>query len=319
MDALLLLPLIEVLRAGPRAILRNRQKAFLFYWAVLPFVFFSLAQNKLPGYLLPILPPLSLWIALIAEGKEKGQKSAVGSRNKEPRNHADEPAPAAGQDPGEATLLQKLALWLVGLSALMLFLVPVIAAVLGDFLAAGLRHALAGWNVARLSREVWRGPVPPAILLFLVLPVGVCLYLLWRRNLVEAAFLVMVGVALCMMGIVQYLSFSINRVASVRMIAQRMQSMGVTGEEMGVYRLPRNQSLGLDFYMDRALPEWTPPGSPASVGYVVSRDEDRLQEAAQSRIFFPGQHVRVWVLPRVKFEIQIEEKPHQIPGSAEHK
>ena len=128
----------------------------------------------------------------------------------------------------------------------------------------------------------------------------------------EAAFLVMLGVAMSMMGIAQYFSPSINRVASVRMIAQRLQSLGIKGEEMGVYRLPRTQSWGLGFYMDGELPEWSPPGTPASVDYVVSTDEDRLPQA-QTRIFFPGQHLCVWVLPPSRFEFRIVEKPPQNP------
>jgi hypothetical protein len=316
---LLLLPLAEVLRAGPRTLLANRRKTFLLYWTILPFVFFSLAQNKLPGYLLPILPPLSLWIAEIMEGEKEDERSKESPsdrieapQQKRPPNQTVESAPVTAAEGGEDVLLQELALWLVGLSALALFVIPVLASFLGEFLASGLRHALAGWTMARLQTVIWKGPVPPAVLLFLLLPVGFSLFLLWRRSLLEGAFLVMVGVAMCMMGIVQYLAPSIDRVASVRFPAQRLQALGISGEEMAVYRLPRNQYYGLSYYADRALPEWSPPASPASAGYVISKDEELLPDA-QSRTLFPGPHLRVWALPPSEFEIRIQEKPRQSP------
>ncbi len=43
----------------------------LIWWAAVPFVFFSLAGSKLPGYILPIVPPLSLLL-----GKELLQPSS---------------------------------------------------------------------------------------------------------------------------------------------------------------------------------------------------------------------------------------------------
>ncbi len=51
----------------PRAVwsaFRNRdpRRVFLLLWIGVPLVFFSLAGSKLPGYILPILPPLSLLV-----------------------------------------------------------------------------------------------------------------------------------------------------------------------------------------------------------------------------------------------------------------
>ena len=43
----------------------------LIWWAVIPFVFFSLSGSKLPGYILPVVPPLALLI-----GKELLQPSS---------------------------------------------------------------------------------------------------------------------------------------------------------------------------------------------------------------------------------------------------
>ncbi len=45
--------------AGP-----NRGQVFLWIWAALPFLFFSISESKLPGYILPVIPALALLVAL---------------------------------------------------------------------------------------------------------------------------------------------------------------------------------------------------------------------------------------------------------------
>jgi 4-amino-4-deoxy-L-arabinose transferase-like glycosyltransferase len=41
----------------------GRNDHVLLWWAIVPFVFFSLSGSKLPGYILPIVPPLALLVA----------------------------------------------------------------------------------------------------------------------------------------------------------------------------------------------------------------------------------------------------------------
>lgn len=45
-----------------KEIYRERRRAFLAGWFVFGFVFFSLSRNKLPGYLLPLLPPVAILV-----------------------------------------------------------------------------------------------------------------------------------------------------------------------------------------------------------------------------------------------------------------
>ncbi len=58
----LLVPALALVR--PRT---NRADLFVLSWLVVPLVFFSLAGSKLPGYILPCLPPLALWIGRAAD------------------------------------------------------------------------------------------------------------------------------------------------------------------------------------------------------------------------------------------------------------
>jgi len=58
-------------RSSPRT---SRTDLFLLLWLVLPLVFFSLAGSKLPGYILPCLPPLAILTGraadrLVSEGR----------------------------------------------------------------------------------------------------------------------------------------------------------------------------------------------------------------------------------------------------------
>jgi 4-amino-4-deoxy-L-arabinose transferase-like glycosyltransferase len=57
----LLIP--AVAQARPR---RDRGDLFVLGWLLLPLLFFSVAGSKLPGYILPCLPPLALWMGRAA-------------------------------------------------------------------------------------------------------------------------------------------------------------------------------------------------------------------------------------------------------------
>ena len=63
----LLVPALAMVR--PK---NDRADLFVLSWLVLPLVFFSLAGSKLPGYVLPCLPPLALWIGRAADRLVKG-------------------------------------------------------------------------------------------------------------------------------------------------------------------------------------------------------------------------------------------------------
>jgi 4-amino-4-deoxy-L-arabinose transferase-like glycosyltransferase len=63
----LVIPALALVR--PRA---DRADLFLMCWLGLPLLFFSFAGSKLPGYILPCLPPLALWIGRAADRMVNG-------------------------------------------------------------------------------------------------------------------------------------------------------------------------------------------------------------------------------------------------------
>ena len=91
---------------------------FLVLWLVFGLVFFSAAQNKLPGYVLPLLPALAIVLAF-----------------------ALDKTPAAG--------------WWIGVCAVLLVAAPAIAALLPDALLTGVTSA--HFSFARVFADIVRG------------------------------------------------------------------------------------------------------------------------------------------------------------------
>jgi 4-amino-4-deoxy-L-arabinose transferase-like glycosyltransferase len=110
-----------------RRIYKDARLTFLLSWLVWGFVFFSVSRNKLPGYLLPLMPAAAALVGI-----------------------------ALAQTQARAAKLISL----LGLSAALLSLIPVIEGLLPQALLFGLSHAqfqfsAAGWMVAALVVAGW--------------------------------------------------------------------------------------------------------------------------------------------------------------------
>jgi 4-amino-4-deoxy-L-arabinose transferase-like glycosyltransferase len=90
-------PAYFVIRHDPRV-------RFLSFWLIFAFVFFSASQNKLPGYMLPLLPPLCLLLGVALERAAKPAK------------------------------------WVLTVSAFLAGTLPAVAAVVPEALRQGLTH-----------------------------------------------------------------------------------------------------------------------------------------------------------------------------------
>ncbi|MBI3934660.1 MAG: glycosyltransferase family 39 protein [Acidobacteria bacterium] len=257
-------------KRGGRRAAESPERVFLIYWVALPFLFFSLSANKLPGYLLPILPPLTLWIG-----------HAI-SEHYTP------------ESPGNWILRATVAA-----SALLLLCTPLVALLLPEALASGLGGALAQARGTDLVEQILSGSIPVVGWMVLGGLVAFSLILLWRGRTLGGVFAGVIGVAWAVLLLTTYLSPAINRVASVRTVAQRIQSYDVTPGELAVFYLHRNQVYGLGFYLDGLPPEWDPKKPSPSIQYVAARNDiavDELHPGAHSLSLFPGQRLRLWSL-----------------------
>lgn len=301
---LLLLPLGEMFHAA-RGVFRDKQRAFLFWWVVLPFAFFSLSENKLPGYLLPILPPITLWIAILVGQAAKTSSNTESSTPSLPRKAGGD---SISGESASCGMPAEVPFILIGCSALLLLIVPLFAPLLSESLATGLRQALADWSMAGAWRQVLQGPVPVSRWLLLVGSVGFTIYFAVRKQTLFASFMVFLGVVVCLLAITAHLSPSINRVASARPVAERVIALGVPAEDVAVYRVHRNQTYQLSYYLGRGLPEWSPEDTTSNISIVVAGQDEQIP-IARPVSYFPGQRLRVWELIGLRIETENPPRP----------
>ena len=193
---------------------RESSGVYLAAWVLFPFVFFSASQSKLPGYILPAIPPLVLLLARAVAGSQQ-------------------PAPPWRM------------LW-ISLTLIPMGLVPFVFS--------------SSPNLARSARLLLGipGVLKPLALVGIVFLT--CALLLagsiWiRRAAVSigfAAILFSFAIGLTANHILPLLDSSISARQLARTAAQE-----AGGAPIAVFKLPRAWQYGAEFYLDRALPEWT--------------------------------------------------------------
>ena len=285
---LLLIGAIGLLAGGWRKLASDHRVAVLCYWVALPFAFFSLSANKLPGYLLPLLPPLSLLLALSVAN--------------------------TGTSPAGAPKLQLPETWqklAVGATAITLLIVPLFAWILPESLATGMSKAMEQLNERGLFASIMASGVPWPVWAAVVGLIIAAIALSWRGKLLEAGSAIGLGVCVCLGGLLLYMTPTINGIASVRSVAQRAVELGVDPLELGTLYIHRTQSYGLGFYFGTGLREWDPDDPTQQFSYIAARDDfqvDELRPGAHLLASFPRQNLRLWELP--------QKQPHVAPVPA---
>jgi 4-amino-4-deoxy-L-arabinose transferase-like glycosyltransferase len=274
---LLLIGIVALLTGGWRKASADLRIASLLYWVALPFLFFSLSANKLPGYLLPLLPPLSLLLAM-----------TVSERNFDSRLLP------------ELTFSPRWKRAALGLSALALLLVPLFSWILPESLATGVTKALARLNEDGLLAAISSSGVPLGIWLAAVTLIAAAIALAALGNLPEAGAAIGLGVCVCLAGLLLYMTPVINGIASVRNVAQRAVELGVDPLDLGTLYIHRTQSYGLGFYLGAGLREWNPDDPTQQFAFIAARDDFKIEEfrpGARPLASFPRQNLRLWELP----------------------
>lgn len=187
------------------------ENATIFYacWALFPVFFFSLSQSKLPGYILPAIPPLFIllgrWVSLALTGEPK-------------------------------TILRVMG-WT---GSLLLFsAVPLLG-----FLLDGIPPSVPAEAVV----------VASVALVFGIVVVSSVLRKQFTRAFVAAAFLVITLVGIADLAVLPQLDAGI----SSRQYAKQILQIDPTGERVRSFALPRSTQYGIEFYLNRNVPEWKP-------------------------------------------------------------
>lgn len=221
----LLVPLgLDALHARRSGRWRDSPTLFFACWVITPVLFFSFSESKLPGYILPSVPPLILILA--ATLARRLSQGGASSR-----------------------------IW----PALVACTLPLLSLTAGSW----LRRLPAESGLATAS--AWLGLLGLAALGGLV-----CALLAWARR--ERAAIA--GVAVLMAVLVAGAAFSVlpklDPYLSARAAAR------VTAEEAGaaarvsVWGVDRSLQLGLEYYLDRPLSQWTAESVPAWIWTTAS-------------------------------------------------
>lgn len=210
---------------------------FLVLWALIPIVFFSFSQSKLPGYILPSIPPIT-----ILTGDYLFRLRQGGLNRWVLAGHA--------ALSGVMTMFALLLPWFVShgpqippVSALVVALLAASGAALLIFIV------VRGFGVARLRL------VTSAVLMVLVL------------------FLYGIGpfFGIPAVGATKRVIHLLDRSYSARPLAARLAAIAPSNETVAVFRVRRDMEYGLSFYRNREVVNYEEDGVPQGQHLLVVR------------------------------------------------
>jgi 4-amino-4-deoxy-L-arabinose transferase-like glycosyltransferase len=210
---------------------------FLVLWALIPIVFFSFSQSKLPGYILPSIPPIT-----ILTGDYLFRRRHEGLNRWVLLGHA--------ALSGVMTMFALLLPWFVAHGRQMPPLSALIVALLAALGAALLILVVVkGYGVARLRL------VTTGVLMVLVL------------------FLYGVGPFLGIPAVnaTKRVIHLLDRSYSARPLAASLAAVGAQDETVAVFRVRRDVEYGLSFYRNREVVNYEEDGVPAGQHLLVAR------------------------------------------------
>lgn len=216
--------------------LKDSPALFLTCWSLFTVLFFSLSQSKLPGYILPAIPPAMLLLARCFQ------------------RQIEQPTKAA-----------RLATASIGI------LIPLLIGVVYA------RPSLAfGPGVISDS-----GPIRGFRMAFEAALIGgaVIVALTFRRKWVCVSCATACTIAILLLIANRLIMPGVDRFISVRPVATHLlNKFRVRPEEVAVYHLPRQYGFGLNYYLERDLPEWTPANTTATYLFLGKDSLSKLDQ-----------------------------------------
>jgi 4-amino-4-deoxy-L-arabinose transferase-like glycosyltransferase len=210
---------------------------FLVLWALIPVVFFSFSQSKLPGYILPSIPPIAI---LTGDFLFRSRKAGLNRWL----------LVAHSVVCGIMTVAVLLLPWFVAHGAQMPPAHALIAALLAASGAALLILIVTkGFGVARLRLVTCSVLV---VLVFFLYGVGP----FFGIPEVSASKRVI---------------HLLDRTYSARPLADKLASIAPTGETIAVFRVRRDVEYGLSFYRNREVVSYEQSGVPDEEHLLVAR------------------------------------------------
>ena len=228
-------------RLNPRRRVPNRPgdafPEFLVLWALIPIVFFSLSRSKLPGYILPSIPPLAILTGDFLYRRRK---------------------------PG-------LNRWVLLGHAVVCGIMTMFALLLPWFVSHGAKmpppHALGIAALAAVGGVL--------LILIVVKAYGVARLRLVTTGILVVLVLFLYGVGpffgIPAVGATKRVIYLLDRSYSARPLAERLASLAPADETVAVFRVRRDVEYGLSFYRNREVINYEQDGVPEGQHLLVVR------------------------------------------------
>jgi len=215
---------------------------FVLIWMLVPILFFSASQSKLPGYILPAVPAGAL---LVTE--------YLAARRSEVR-------------PGEEERFSPLFAAAHGvLCGLLIF--------------AALSAAHSAASIAISHHLLWRTGTWVAAAVAAVFAIGITVVLLSRAGLRLLRPITMIAAVVSVAAVIRFAAPVIDATQSARPIAESIQAFSHEPVPIALYHINRVQEYGLEFYLNRAAQPYETGNIPTAAHVLVAAQVTQSQVA----------------------------------------
>ena len=230
---------------------------FLLIWMLVPILFFSASQSKLPGYILPAVPAGALLIAEYLASRGRGQffnaeRAEVSQRSRDDRK-----------------------------------LSPLFAATHGILCGVLIFAALSAASIAMNHHLLWGSGTYVAAAIAAVFALGISVALLSRAGVRLLRPVTMFAVVVSVGAVIRLAAPVIDVTQSARPIARSIQAFSNEPVPITLYHVNRVLGYGLEFYFNRPVQPYESGNIPAAAHVLVAAQGTQLQVAK----LVPGRRV----------------------------
>ena len=230
---------------------------FLLIWMLVPVLFFSASQSKLPGYILPAVPAGALLIAEYLASRGRGQFFNAEGAEVSQRSRDD----------------RKLS--------------PLFAATHGILCGVLIFAALSAASIAMNHHLLWGSGTYVAAAIAAVFALGISVALLSRAGVRLLRPVTMFAVVVSVGAVIRLAAPVIDVTQSARPIARSIQAFSNEPVPITLYHVNRVLGYGLEFYFNRPVQPYESGNIPAAAHVLVAAQGTQLQVAQ----LVPGRRV----------------------------
>jgi hypothetical protein len=248
--------------AGPK----DSWPFFLLVWMLVPILFFSASQSKLPGYILPAVPAGALLVTqyLAARRSLSGKNMDPGDKDEGPLGQGKR---KIERDDRKFSLL--------------------FAALQGTLCGLVIFVGLSTGSVALSHHLLWLRETYITAAVSAAFALGIALVLLSRAGFGLLRPLTLFAVVVSVASVIRLAAPAIDAAQSARPIAESIQSFSHEPVPIALYRVGRVQQYGLEFYLNRPAQKYEDGNIPAAAHVLVAPRNTESQVAQQ----VPGRQV----------------------------